>query len=487
MVQPEHFVPITSGTEPCFGASVAMEASATSRLVLTAAEQDHELLVAEARERAADAVRYRELVVEAFVGGLFVAAATALAVLVHWDRSFSLGALAVSIGAIFVASRVSFEIGDGYAVPSQVVFVGALFVLPTPLVPAAVAAGLLLARVFEAAGARMHPSRALQALGDSWYAIGPALVLSLAHHAHPQWSDWPLYVAALGAQFAVDSVWSTARARAASGVPPRTMLRVLAWVYAVDVTLAPMGLLLGFAAAGRPYLILLGLPGLGLLAYFAQERSARLDQAFELSGAYRGTAMLLGQVVESDDAYTGEHSRGVVELALAVADKLRLESRARLRVEFGALLHDIGKISVPKEILNKPGPLDDAEWAVMRRHTIEGERMLQQVGGLLAEVGRVVRSSHEHYNGGGYPDGLAGAEIPIEARIVSCCDAFSAMTTDRSYRAAMPLEEALLELDACAGTQFDPVVAAALAAVVGKPETGLEPATLALQERRSTN
>ena len=123
----------------------------------------------------------------------------------------------------------------------------------------------------------------------------------------------------------------------------------------------------------------------------------------------------------------------------------------------------------------------------MHRHTIEGERMLRQVGGLLAEVGRVVRSSHEHYNGSGYPDGLAGAEIPTEARIVSCCDAFSAMTTDRPYRAAMPLEAALLELDACSGTQFDPAVAAALAAVVGKPETGLEPATLALQERRSTN
>jgi HD-GYP domain-containing protein (c-di-GMP phosphodiesterase class II) len=89
--------------------------------------------------------------------------------------------------------------------------------------------------------------------------------------------------------------------------------------------------------------------------------------------------------------------------------------------------------------------------------------MLQPIGGLLAEVGLVVRSSHEHFDGTGYPDGLAGAEIPIEARIVSCCDAFSAMTTDRPYRAAMPFEEALLELQACAGTQFDPAVAKALA------------------------
>src|ERR1700750_411743 len=102
----------------------------------------------------------------------------------------------------------------------------------------------------------------------------------------------------------------------------------------------------------------------------------------------------------------------------------------------------------------------------MRRHTIEGEAMLKPIGGLLAEVGAVVRSSHEHYDGSGYPDALAGGEIPIEARIICCCDAFSAMTTDRSYRKAMPLEEALLELGACSGSQFDPEVATALAAVV---------------------
>jgi len=459
MVQRRPFLPITTGNRPLAGCS-AME---TSSLTI---KQDPELLVAEARERRPEGVRYRELAVELGAAAALAAAATALALLVQWDRSFSPGALAVCVGAFVLASRVSFEIGDGYAVPTQIVFVAELFVLPKPLVPAAVAAGLLLARAWDAAAARMHPSRALQALGDSWYAIGPALVLSLTASGTVRWSHWPLYLAALGAQFAVDFVWSTLRAHIASGVPLRTMVRVLAWVYGVDATLAPMGLLLGYAAVDRPYLIVLGLPVVGLLAYFAKERRARLDQAFELSGAYRGTARLLGQVVESDDAYTGEHSRGVVELAMAVADKLGLDARARLRVEFGALLHDIGKISVPKEIINKPGPLDNEEWAVMHRHTIEGERMLQPIGGLLAEVGHIVRSSHEHYDGSGYPDGLAGNEIPIEARIVCCCDAFSAMTTDRPYRAAMPFETALLELRACAGTQFDPFVADALAAIV---------------------
>ena len=107
------------------------------------------------------------------------------------------------------------------------------------------------------------------------------------------------------------------------------------------------------------------------------------------------------------------------------------------------MLHDVGKIFVPKEILNKPGDLDDYELHIMRSHTVQGERILRQVGGALARIGNCVRSCHEHYDGSGYPDGLAGESIPLESRIVSACDAYSAMTTDRPYRTAMPTEEAL--------------------------------------------
>jgi HD-GYP domain-containing protein (c-di-GMP phosphodiesterase class II) len=129
-------------------------------------------------------------------------------------------------------------------------------------------------------------------------------------------------------------------------------------------------------------------------------------------------------------------------------------------------LHDIGKIAVPKEILNRPGPLTDEEWAMMRTHTLEGQRMLDQVVGALQRVGVIVRASHERWDGRGYPDGLAGEEVPIEARIVSVCDAFHAMTSDRSYREAMPAGLAIAQLQACAGTQFDPRVVAALLEVV---------------------
>jgi HD-GYP domain-containing protein (c-di-GMP phosphodiesterase class II) len=131
-----------------------------------------------------------------------------------------------------------------------------------------------------------------------------------------------------------------------------------------------------------------------------------------------------------------------------------------------ALLHDVGKIRIPSEIINKPGKLDDAERAIIETHTIEGEEMLERVGGLLGHVGRLVRSCHEHWDGNGYPDRLAGEAIPLVARIVCACDAFSAMTTDRPYRAARTEAEAVEEMVRCAGTQFDPDVVAALARVV---------------------
>jgi HD-GYP domain-containing protein (c-di-GMP phosphodiesterase class II) len=123
---------------------------------------------------------------------------------------------------------------------------------------------------------------------------------------------------------------------------------------------------------------------------------------------------------------------------------------------------------VPKEIINKPGPLSEDEWLVIKTHTIEGQRMLDRVGGLLSEVGRIVRSSHEKWDGSGYPDGLMADEIPVESAIVSCCDAFNAMTTDRSYRAAMALEEAVDELQSNAGTQFSPAVVEALMRVLSE-------------------
>jgi HD-GYP domain-containing protein (c-di-GMP phosphodiesterase class II) len=271
---------------------------------------------------------------------------------------------------------------------------------------------------------------------------------------------------ALAAQFALELVTYTARDMLGVGVPIATLLRAYRWVFTVDSLLTPIGFLVAVAGAEWSGSFLLVLPLVLLLRVFALERTARIDQALELSHAYRGTAFLLGDVVEADDAYTGSHSREVVELVLGVVDRLGLDSRTRQRAEFAALLHDVGKIRIPNELIHKPGSLDADEWALMKTHTLEGEQMLVRVGGLLGEVGRVVRSCHERWDGGGYPDGLAGEAIPVEARIVFVCDAFNAMTTERAYRAARTVEEALTELRACSGTQFDPQVVEALAGVL---------------------
>jgi diguanylate cyclase (GGDEF)-like protein len=153
----------------------------------------------------------------------------------------------------------------------------------------------------------------------------------------------------------------------------------------------------------------------------------------------------------------GSHVDAVTVLAGDVARQLGLAPHLVEQVRDAAQLHDIGKIAIPDAILNKPGPLDDAEWTFMRRHTVIGERIVSAAPA-LAEVAVLVRSSHERYDGGGYPDRLAGEAIPIGARIISVCDAFDAMTADRSYRAALTPQDALAELRRCAGSQFDPRV-----------------------------
>jgi HD-GYP domain-containing protein (c-di-GMP phosphodiesterase class II) len=134
-----------------------------------------------------------------------------------------------------------------------------------------------------------------------------------------------------------------------------------------------------------------------------------------------------------------------------------------------AELHDIGKVAVPDAILHKPGPLDEADWSFIRQHTIIGERIVGAADA-LRPVGRVVRASHERWDGAGYPDGLAGEDIPLGSRIVFACDAWDAMTCDRGYRRALSAEVAAQELRANAGTQFDATVVGALLAVVLDPD-----------------
>jgi putative nucleotidyltransferase with HDIG domain len=183
----------------------------------------------------------------------------------------------------------------------------------------------------------------------------------------------------------------------------------------------------------------------------------------ELEGAFLTTVGVLADAVELQDAYTADHASEVADLAVAVGGRLGVSGAELDRLRYGALLHDVGKIGVPGEILRKPGPLSAAERARMDEHTAIGARMLERIP-FLAPVAPLVRSAHERYDGGGYPDGLAGLEIPRGAMVIATCDAFHAMTSNRSYREAMTQDEAIRELEANAGTQFDPAVVVALVA-----------------------
>jgi len=195
------------------------------------------------------------------------------------------------------------------------------------------------------------------------------------------------------------------------------------------------------------------------LAELAASQIAALLAAFEheerAQRLYRETLASLSNALEAKDAVTSEHTEEVVRLAVALAAELDLDLDAVRTVELGAVLHDIGKVRVPEAILNKPGPLDEAEWAVMRTHPEVGEQIVRPIQSLQSIL-PIVRHHHERWDGTGYPDGLTGRAIPVGARIVAVCDAYRAMTEDRPYREALGPDEARRELEQGAGTQFDP-------------------------------
>ena len=176
-----------------------------------------------------------------------------------------------------------------------------------------------------------------------------------------------------------------------------------------------------------------------------------------LERTFLSTVEALANALEANDEYTSSHARWITDLALRVGRALGLDARALKRLELGALFHDIGKIGIPEAILSKPGPLTPDEWNVVRLHPELGARILGPIE-RLEDVCEIVRHCHEHWDGSGYPEGIGGEEIPIEARVVLVCDAYHAMTTDRPYRKRLPVEEARRRLREAAGTQFDPDV-----------------------------
>jgi HD-GYP domain-containing protein (c-di-GMP phosphodiesterase class II) len=356
------------------------------------------------------------------------------------------------------------EIGDGTVVPNLLGLVPMLFLLPPGMVPAVATIAAVTADLVSSSRSQR---RLLYTIASSWPTVPAALVV---------WAfDQPTH----GVRFTVVAAIAVATYLAADFASiviflviglGRTLREVVrdAWSCMIDALIAPLGIAVAAASFTVPWAFLAALPLVAFFTLVGRERASRVDAAVELASAYRGTALLLSTVIDADDGYTGYHSRGVVGLAASVATEMQLPERDVQLTEFAGLLHDVGKIRIPNAIINKPGPLTPEEWEVVRRHPGDGADMLEGVGGFLAEVGAVVRFHHERWDGSGYPDGLAGDGIPQIARIVAVCDAFSAITTDRAYRPGRSVNEALGEIHACAGTQFDPRVVEALVAVAAR-------------------
>jgi two-component system cell cycle response regulator len=199
---------------------------------------------------------------------------------------------------------------------------------------------------------------------------------------------------------------------------------------------------------------------------------------------HQATSALV-QVLQEREPQLGKQVHDVAELVRHVAVAMGIGGDELEKVVRAAELHDVGKVAVPDAILSKPGPLSEAEWGYMREHTVVGDRILSAAPA-LEEAAKLVRSSHERYDGAGYPDRLRGEEIPLGARIVAVCDAFHAMTSDRPYRPALSVREALDELRRCAGAQFDPHVVSVFTAIVGSTRGAVNARTDDLSEWAAT-
>jgi HD-GYP domain-containing protein (c-di-GMP phosphodiesterase class II) len=448
-----------------------------------------EEVVGEARERRKRTMDVGERWVIVAFAALYCVVAVAIAVLVPSERDVNTWVVIGLVLGHAVVSRVRFEFVGGYVVPEQLLVVPLMLLGPLNLVPVLIAVAGCLAVIPDFARGSWSRDRWLSPMADSWSYLAPVLILAALAPGEASLSEVPVYVLALGAQLATDFLQTVIRNRALDRLPLAELSRSFAGAARVELILSPVAFVATLVAVEEPIvLVFVFAPLVWMLDNFSKERWARYAAALELNRAYRGTVMLLSDVLEHEDEYTADHSRSVVDLVNAVADELEIAPEARQELEFAAMLHDVGKISIPKEILHKPAALTKPEFEIIKHHTIEGQFMLDRVGGLLGRVGEVVRSCHERWDGKGYPDQLKGEQIPLAARIVFVCDAYNAMTTDRPYRAAMTPEAAIKELVDNAGTQFDPVVVAGLVSVIehGAPALTTSDGVRALLASRPT-
>ena len=353
--------------------------------------------------------------------------------------------------------------GRGSVSVSAIGILAGVYLLP--LAPAVAIAALAAA----AQWLRTRPKLYKGVFDVSNYAFSAAAA-SLAFHAFGPWHTAGAIVAGLVYVTVNNGVLSLAMSLDERVSWRNVWLERFHWARFHFVLFGPLALaatvayreigLLGLVAFTLP-------PALMILSVrqYLERTAAAVDEIREantkLRRAHRDTIAALSRSMEAKDVYTGGHTERVAAVAVALARRLGFEHDELEAIEIGALLHDIGKIGVPESILHKEGPLDDEEWAIIRSHPLISDYILAELD-LDPIVRQCARSSHERIDGKGYPDALAGDEIPLPARIVFVADALDALTSDRSYRAGRPLMAALAEIERNAGTQFCPQVVAAL-------------------------
>jgi diguanylate cyclase (GGDEF)-like protein len=351
--------------------STSIHSRASSRRAVPG-PSDEALLVA-ARSRARTGLSGRERWTAFALGGGFLAAAISMAAALRWQDAFQVSTATLLVLALALVSRIEFEIGTGSVVPTQVVLVPMLLLLPAPVVPLCVAGGYALGGIVDYVKGRRHPQRLVVLLGSCWHSVAPALLLGLFASPTARWSQWPLYVAALAGQFAFDFASSAGREWIAFGISPRKLLPFFGWVYTVDALLAPVGFLAARESETMQYAFLLTLAPACLLALLARERRSRIQRAQAFQHAYDGAYLEARR-----DALTGLANRLAWEEATAAAQAASTETATPtsvivLDVDCLKLANDSRGHEFGDEVLRRV--------AALARETVREQDLVARVGG----------------------------------------------------------------------------------------------------------
>jgi hypothetical protein len=402
----------------------------------------------------------------------YVAVAVAASFALPSTREFQPLVTLALFGAYVGVSRIRFDVGAGYVSAEQLVFVPLLFFVPLPLILILVPVAFAVSDLPDVLAKRAHRDRWMNALADSWFAVGSVSVLGLFAPATPQLELAPVYLGALGAQVGLGTAAAVAREYFVGRLTVREELRSAAAAYQLDVLLSPVGLAIAFAGAVlHPLALVSLLPVAWAVSALSRLHRARCDRLVAEHEAYWRRFLRDARRLERcAQSHVSEDWRCMPETALAIGTELGLGTDARLNLAQAAQAA-ARSAAVAEDPATRPRPLATERRLRLAAALIAGR--LYQAGadqlaaGLpfdrLRDQANLVRLTRERFDGSGYPEGLRGEAIPLGARILACCEAYSAMTSGRPQRAPMSGETALEEMRRASGSQFDPAVVDALA------------------------